>query len=67
MGPVRSNDPKINFHLSYEYTQLTTLSQQLRGSNGDDLPTSADKYITATREETGLNSYLLLRSAFKYQ
>lgn len=39
-----SNDRKINFRLRYEYTQLITLSQLIRGSHSYDLPASADKY-----------------------
>lgn len=39
-----SNDQKINFRLRYEYTQLITVSQRLRGSHSNDLSTRADKY-----------------------
>lgn len=39
-----SNNQKIHFRLRYEYTQLITVSQQIRGSHSYDLLPSADKY-----------------------
>lgn len=39
-----SDKQKIHFRLRYEYTQLITVSQQIRGSHSYDLSPSADKY-----------------------